>query len=31
MIGHNLLLFLMYALYYASGRWNPLRAGQEKE
>ena len=24
MIGHNLLLFLMYAVYYASGRWNPL-------
>ena len=25
MIGHNLLLFAMYAVYYARGRWNPLR------
>ncbi len=25
MICHNLLLFAMYAVYYARGRWNPLR------
>ena len=25
MIGHNLLLFLVYGYYYASGRWNPFR------
>ena len=28
MIGHNLLLFLLFALYYRYGSWNPLR---EKE
>jgi len=27
MIGHNLLLFVLYVAYYASGRWNPLRDG----
>ncbi len=31
MIGHNLLLFVMYALYYARGRWNPLRGEQLTE
>ena len=25
MIGHNLLLFVMFAVYYARGRWNPLQ------
>ena len=24
MIGHNLLLFVMFLLYYRFGRWNPL-------
>ena len=24
MIGHNMLLFLLFALYFRSGRWNPL-------
>ena len=24
MIGHNLLLFILYLLYYFRGRWNPL-------
>lgn len=24
MIGHNLLLFLLFSLYYRSGKWNPL-------
>jgi putative MATE family efflux protein len=26
MIGHNLLLFVLFLLYYRRGRWNPLRA-----
>ena len=26
MIGHNLLLFALFLLYYRRGRWNPLRA-----
>lgn len=25
MIAHNMLLFSLFGLYYASGRWNPLR------
>lgn len=25
MIAHNLLLFVMFTLYYRSGRWNPLQ------
>jgi len=25
MIGHNLLLFVLFVLYYRSGRWNPLK------
>ena len=25
MIGHNMLLFLVYGCYYTSGKWNPLR------
>lgn len=25
MIGHNMLLFAVYGLYYLSGKWNPLR------
>lgn len=25
MIGHNMLLFVMFGIYYARGRWNPLR------
>ena len=24
MISHNLLLFVLYVLYYARGRWNPM-------
>lgn len=24
MIGHNLLLFLLFTLYYRSGKWNPM-------
>lgn len=24
MIGHNMFLFTMFVLYYASGRWNPM-------
>ena len=24
MIGHNLLLFILFGLYYAGGRWNPI-------
>ena len=28
MIGHNMLLFFIYVLYYTSGKWNPLK---EKE
>ena len=24
MIGHNMLVFLLFALYYLGGRWNPL-------
>ena len=30
MIGHNLLIFVLYTIYYASGRWNPLR-GMESQ
>ena len=26
MIGHNLLLFTLFTLYYRRGRWNPLRS-----
>lgn len=25
MIGHNMLLFSVYGIYYISGKWNPLR------
>ena len=25
MIGHNMLLFLLFGLYYRSGRWDPLK------
>ena len=25
MIGHNMLLFMLFAAYYLSGKWNPLR------
>lgn len=24
MIAHNMMLFIIYSIYYASGRWNPL-------
>ncbi len=27
MIGHNLLLFTLFVLYYRRGRWNPMREG----
>ncbi len=30
MIGHNLLLFFLFVIYYVRGRWNPLDA-REKE
>ena len=26
MIGHNMLLFVLYTVYYLRGRWNPLRS-----
>ena len=29
MIGHNLLLFLLFGAYYLRGRWNPLLAGEK--
>lgn len=28
MIGHNLLLFFLFGLYYLTGRWNPLHTKQ---
>ena len=28
MISHNLLLFVLFGLYYRSGRWNPLKEGK---
>ena len=28
MISHNLLLFVLFVLYYRSGRWNPLKEGK---
>ncbi|MBE6627201.1 MAG: MATE family efflux transporter [Ruminococcaceae bacterium] len=28
MIGHNLLLFIMFLAYYLSGKWNPLNNGK---
>lgn len=28
MIGHNMLLFLLYVIYFSRGRWNPLVAGE---
>ncbi len=28
MIAHNLLLFTLYVIYYARGRWDPLRTGE---
>jgi len=28
MIGHNMLLFLLYAVYFFRGRWNPLVTGE---
>ena len=31
MIGHNLLLFTMYLIYYRSGRWNPLEKRTGKD
>ena len=27
MIGHNMLLFALFAVYYARGKWNPLEKG----
>ena len=29
MIGHNMLLFAAYLVYYSSGRWNPLNRKKE--
>lgn len=29
MIGHNMLLFAAYLIYYSSGRWNPLNRKKE--
>ena len=31
MIGHNLLLFILFGLYYAGGRWNPITHPRENE
>ena len=31
MIAHNLALFCMFAVYYASGRFNPFRKSKNKE
>jgi len=28
MIGHNLLLFVLYVIYYSRGAWNPLETGE---
>ena len=28
MIGHNMLLFVIYALYHRSGKWNPLEKSE---
>ena len=30
MIGHNVLLFLMFSLYYRHGKWNPLSAPKKQ-
>ena len=30
MIGHNVLLFLMFSLYYRYGSWNPLSAPKKQ-
>ena len=30
MIGHNLLLFALFLVYYLRGRWNPLREGKSE-
>ncbi len=30
MIAHNMLLFVLYSIYYASGRWNPLEEKNRK-
>ena len=30
MIGHNLLLFVLFTLYYLRGGWNPLRQGARR-
>ena len=29
MIGHNMLLFFLYVIYYSGGRWNPLHEKQK--
>ena len=29
MIGHNVLLFILFSLHYRSGKWNPLVTGQK--
>ena len=31
MIGHNLLLFALFLVYYLRGRWNPLTQGKREE
>lgn len=31
MIGHNLLLFILFLAYYLRGRWNPLRRADRNE
>lgn len=30
MIGHNLLLFVLFGIYYRSGRWNPMNEKNSK-
>ena len=29
MIGHNMLLFALFLVYYLRGTWNPLRKSEE--
>ena len=30
MIGHNMLLFALFLVYYLRGTWNPLRQGKRE-
>lgn len=31
MIGHNMLLFMIYGIYYRSGKWNPLGENEKNK